>query len=113
MDNVIANGRKLSPHELHVMRIAVVSYLTDLCTGERVIVTGQDEWVKSLENVVRYLYSARVEPSSRREALTREVFDYCTDIAAIVDRSPLDRAGLEHRLRCLADAARQLLQEWS
>lgn len=56
MDDVVINGRKLSPHELHVVRIAVATYLTEIVTGERVIMVDQDLWVESLEHVTQYLY---------------------------------------------------------
>lgn len=55
-EDAVINGRKLSPWELHTVRIAVVSYYSEVVTGERTIMTDQDVWIRSLEAVCRYLY---------------------------------------------------------
>jgi hypothetical protein len=54
-EKVVVDTVELSPWEVHVMRTAVQVYLTDVLTGERVIITDQDTWVRHLSNVTRYL----------------------------------------------------------
>lgn len=58
-DEGTINGYALDLWDLHVIRTAVAVYMTEVVTGERVIIVDQEKWVRHLEDVTRYLCDRR------------------------------------------------------
>ncbi len=60
--NIVIGEKTLSHWERHVLQIAAATYLTEIVTGQRGIITDEDLWILNLENVIVAMHKPDPDP---------------------------------------------------